>query len=189
MRRGLHFVGLTHFFDNRIGGSLHGMSQQGLTTFGEEVVRRAEALGMNIDIAHASPQMVRDVLAIAQRPVILSHGGFKGVCDTPRNLDDSLMQDVAAQGGIVGVGYWDAAVCDPTPAGIARAIRYGIDLLGPEHVALGSDFDGTIIPPFDTSELAALTQAMLDQGFSRAEIRAVMGGNMKRYLMEQLPAR
>ncbi|NQX88773.1 MAG: dipeptidase [Halioglobus sp.] len=186
--RGLHFVGLTHFFDNRLGGSLHGVSQAGLTPFGEAVVRRAEALGMNIDIAHASPQMVRDVLTIATRPVILSHGGFKGNCDTPRNLDDSLMQEVAAQGGIIGVGYWDGAICEPTPSGIARAIRYGIELLGIEHIALGSDFDGTVTTPFDTAGLAALTQALLDQGFSEAEIRAVMGENVKRYLMQQLPA-
>ncbi len=185
--RGLHFVGLTHFFDNRLGGSLHGVSGEGLSEFGAAVVRRAEALGMNIDIAHASPQMVRDVLAIATRPVILSHGGFRGACDTPRNLDDDLMREVAAAGGIIGVGYWEAAVCVPTPAGIARSLRYGIDLLGVDHVALGSDYDGAIAAPFDTSELAALTQAMLDDGFSEAEIRAVMGGNVKRYLLEQLP--
>lgn len=185
--RGLHFVGLTHFFDNLIGGSLHGVSGEGLTAFGREVIKRADALGMNIDIAHASPQMVRDVLALTRRPVILSHGGFKGHCDTARNLDDELMQAVAAQGGIIGVGYWDAAVCDDSPLGVVRAIRYGIDLMGLQHIALGSDYDGTVVTTFDTSELAALTQAMLDEGFSEDEIRAVMGGNMRRYLLEQLP--
>lgn len=185
--QGLHFVGLTHFFDNRIGGSLHGVSGAGLTAFGRKVVQRADALGMNIDVAHASPQMVRDVLALTERPVILSHGGFKGHCDTPRNLDDALMQAIAAQGGIIGVGYWDATVCDDSPLGVVRAIRYGVELMGLDHIALGSDFDGTVITTFDTSELAALTQAMLDEGFSEDEIRAVMGGNMRRYLLAQLP--
>lgn len=185
--QGLHFVGLTHFFDNRIGGSLHGVSGEGLTPFGREVIKRADALGMNIDIAHASPQMVRDVLALAERPVILSHGGFKGLCDSPRNLDDALMREVAARGGIIGVGYWDATVCDDSPLGVVRAIRYGIELMGLEHIALGSDYDGTVATTFDTSELAALTQAMLDEGFTEDEIRAVMGGNMQRYLLEQLP--
>jgi microsomal dipeptidase-like Zn-dependent dipeptidase len=185
--QGLHFVGLTHFFDNRLGGSLHGESGAGLSDFGREVVRRADQLGMTIDIAHASPQMVRDVLAHVQRPVILSHGGFKGHCDTPRNLDDGLMREVAAAGGIIGVGYWDGAICDPSPAGVVGAIRYGIDLLGAEHIALGSDYDGTVETTFDTSELAVLTQAMLDAGFSEAEIRAVMGGNVKRFLRAQLP--
>ncbi|NND68541.1 MAG: dipeptidase [Halioglobus sp.] len=185
--QGLHFVGLTHFFDNLLGGSLHGISGAGLTAFGREVIQRADALGMNIDIAHAAPQMVRDVLALARRPVILSHGGFKGHCDTPRNLDDELMKAVADQGGIVGVGYWDATVCDDSPLGVVRAIRYGIDLMGLEHIALGSDYDGTVATTFDTAELAALTQAMLDEDFSEDEIRAVMGGNMRRYLLEQLP--
>ncbi len=185
--QGLHFVGLTHFFDNLLGGSLHGISGEGLTPFGREVIQRADALGMNIDIAHASPQMVRDVLALTTRPVILSHGGFKGNCDTARNLDDELMKQVAAQGGIIGVGYWDAAVCDDSPLGVVQAIRYGIDLMGVEHIALGSDYDGTVTTTFDTAELAVLTQAMLDSDFTEEEIRAVMGGNMKRYLKEQLP--
>ena len=185
--QGLQFVGLTHFFDNELGGSLHGTSGAGLTEFGRSVVTRANQLQMTVDIAHASPQMVRDVLALSSRPVILSHGGFRGHCDTARNLDDELMQQVAAAGGIVGVGYWDAAACDYTPAGIARSIRYGIDLLGLEHIALGSDYDGAVTTSLDTSELAALTQAMLDQNFTEAEIHAVMGGNVLRFLREQLP--
>jgi microsomal dipeptidase-like Zn-dependent dipeptidase len=185
---GLHFVGLTHFFDNELGGSLHGISGEGLTPFGREVIERADELGMTIDIAHASPRMVRDVLALTDRPVILSHGGFKGHCDTPRNLDDELMQEVAARGGIVGVGFWEGAVCDPSPAGIVASIRYGIDLLGLEHIALGSDYDGTVKTHFDISQIGVLTQAMLDAGFTEAEIRSVMGENMKRFLREQLPA-
>jgi len=185
--RGLHFVGLTHFFDNKLGGSLHGVSGEGLTGFGRDVVARADQLGMNIDIAHASPQMVRDVLALTTRPVILSHGGFKGQCDTPRNLDDQLMREVAAQGGIIGVGFWDGAVCDASPRGIARSMRYGIGLLGLDHIALGSDYDGSIAAQFDVSEIGLLTQAMLEEGFSEAEIRALMGGNMQRFLQQQLP--
>ncbi|CAA0102712.1 Uncharacterised protein [Halioglobus japonicus] len=185
--QGLQFVGLTHFFDNELGGSLHGISGEGLTQFGRSVIARADQLNMTIDIAHASPQMVRDVLALTSRPVILSHGGFKGHCNSPRNLDDALMLQVAEAGGIIGVGYWDATACDYTPAGIAKSIRYGIDLLGLAHIALGSDYDGAVTTSLDTSELAALTQAMLDQDFTEAEIRAVMGGNMQRFLHQQLP--
>lgn len=185
--QGLQFVGLTHFFDNEVGGSLHGISGEGLTDFGRSVIARADQLGMTIDIAHASPQMVRDVLALTSRPVILSHGGFKGHCDSARNLDDKLMLQVAEAGGIIGVGYWDATACDYSPAGIARSIRYGIELMGLEHIALGSDYDGAVTTSLDTSELAALTQAMLDQNFTETEIRAVMGGNMLRFLRAQLP--
>ncbi len=83
--------------------------------------------------------MVRDVLELSTSPLILSHGGLNGACAGPRNLDDNLMKEFARKGGIIGIGYWDAAVCDFTPAGVVQSIRYGIDLLGLEHVALGSD--------------------------------------------------
>ena len=184
---GLRIAGLTHFFDNELGGSLHGNSGAGLTEFGRSVVRRADELGIIIDIAHASPAMVEDVLALTGRPVILSHGGLRGHCDTARNLDDALMRDVADRGGLVGIGYWDAAVCDVSPAGVVKAIRYAIDLLGAEHVALGSDYDGAIAVSFDAGELAVLTHEMLEAGFSEREIRLVMGENVKRFLLEKSP--
>ena len=184
---GLRIAGLTHFFDNELGGSLHGTSGEGLTDFGRRVVERANELGVIIDIAHASPAMVRDVLTLSTRPVVLSHGGLKGACDTPRNLDDALMREFAAAGGLIGIGFWGAAVCDPSPAGVARSIRYAVDLLGIEHVALGSDYDGTVAVTFDASELVHLTDALLDEGFSNDEVRAIMGENLQRFLLANLP--
>ena len=184
---GLRIAGLTHFFDNRLGGSLHGQSGAGLTPFGKDVIQRANELGIIIDVAHASPQMVSDVLDLSTAPVILSHGGMKGMCDMSRNLDDALMQRIAAEGGLVGIGYWDGAVCDITPIGVVRSIRYAIDLLGVEHVALGSDYDGSTEVLFDTSELAILTQTMLDEGFTETEIRKVMGENTKQFFLANLP--
>jgi len=184
---GLRIVAFTHFFDNELGGSLHGVSKAGLTDFGRQVVARADQLEMVIDVAHASPQAVRDILALASRPVILSHGGLQGACDTPRNLSDELMQQITAAGGLVGIGYWASAVCDVSPAGIVKSMRYAVDLLGVDHVALGSDYDGTVMVPFDTAELAILTQTMLEHGFSDTEIRKIMGGNVQRFLLEWLP--
>jgi microsomal dipeptidase-like Zn-dependent dipeptidase len=142
---------------------------------------------MIVDIAHASPAMVAEVLALSSSPTILSHGGLKGACRTPRNLPDELMQAFAARGGLLGIGYWDGAVCDPTPEGVVRSIRFAIDLLGVDHVALGSDYDGTVATTFDTSELAVLTDTMLRSGFTEDEIRKVMGENVKRFLLENLP--
>jgi microsomal dipeptidase-like Zn-dependent dipeptidase len=185
--QGMRIMGLTHFFDNELGGSLHGLSGDGLTPFGRDAVRRADELGVIIDVAHASPAMTREVLELVSRPVILSHGGVKGACDTARNFDDALMAEIADAGGILGIGYWDAAVCDFTPEGIVNSMRYAIDLMGIEHVALGSDYDGATAVLVDTGELAALTQAMLDAGFTEAEIRAVMGENVKAFLLEHLP--
>jgi len=185
--QGLRIVGLTHFFDNELGGSLHGIRNDGLSNFGKAVVRRANELGMIIDVAHASPTMVADVLAVSTAPVILSHGGVSGTCESPRNLPDSLMREIAAKGGLIGIGYFKGVVCDISPDGIIKAIRYAIDLLGVDHVALGSDYDGTVAVSFDTSELAVLTETMLQAGFSEHEIRSVMGENVKRFLLEQLP--
>ena len=185
--RGLRIIGLTHFFDNELGGSLHGVSREGLSEFGAAVVRRANELDMIIDIAHSSPEMLADVLRLSTSPVILSHGGVSGTCDSPRNLPDELMKQVAAAGGLIGIGYWDGAVCDPRPEGIVKAIRYAVDLLGEDNVALGSDYDGAVTVPFDTSELAILTETMLRSGFSENEIRKVMGDNVRRFLLDNLP--
>lgn len=185
--QGLRIVGLTHFFDNELGGSLHGISGEGLSAFGKSVIRRANELSLIIDVAHASPQMVSDVLAISNRPVVLSHGGVRANCDSPRNLDDALMQEIADQGGLIGIGFWAGAVCDVTPEGVVAAIRSAIDLLGIRHVALGSDYDGSTAVLFDAGELAVLTDEMLRAGFSEHEIRMVMGENVKRFLLEHLP--
>jgi microsomal dipeptidase-like Zn-dependent dipeptidase len=184
---GFRMVSLHHFFDNRLGGSLHGQSDQGLTDFGRAVVRRLERHRMIVDVSHSSPAVVDEVLAMASRPVVVSHTGLKGACETPRNLSDAQMKRITEAGGIVAVGYWDAAACDISPEGVVRSLRYAIDLLGVEHVALGSDYDGATFTSFDTSEIAVLTQAMLRSGFTRNEIRKVMGENTVRFLEAQLP--
>jgi microsomal dipeptidase-like Zn-dependent dipeptidase len=184
---GFRMVGLHHFFDNRLGGSLHGRSGQGLTDFGEAVVERLEEHRMIVDVSHSSPAVVDDVLAMASRPVVVSHTGLRGVCDTARNLSDARMRRIARAGGLVAVGFWDAAACDISPEGIVRSLRHAVDLLGVDHVALGSDFDGATRTTFDSSELAVLTQTMLRSGFTVEEIHKVMGENARRFLEAQLP--
>lgn len=185
---GLRVMGLQHFFDNELGGSLHGQSGAGLTDFGKAAVDAAIARGMIIDVAHSSEQVVRDVLARIEEPVIVSHTGLKGHCDSPRNIADALMQEIAGHGGLIGVGFWDGAICTPTPQGIAGAIIFAVDLVGADHVALGSDFDGTVTAPFDASELAVLTHALMEGGLDEQTIRAVMGENAIRFFLENLPA-
>ncbi|RDW13810.1 dipeptidase [Paracoccus thiocyanatus] len=184
---GFRLLGLTHFFDNQLGGSLHGDGgAAGLTRFGRQVVEEMMAKRMIIDLAHASPQMVRDVLAIPGTRPILSHTGIRSHCPSPRNLDDALLKAIAERGGLVGIGYWGDVVCGDTPADIARAIRAAVALLGEDHVSLGSDFDGSVGVPFDAAHLAALTQALLDQGLSEQQIAKIMGGNMMGYLARML---
>jgi microsomal dipeptidase-like Zn-dependent dipeptidase len=184
---GFRMAGLAHFFDNEVAGSMHGLKKGGLTPFGVEIVRAMEAKGMVVDIAHCSHQCVAEVLKMATRPVVSSHGGVQATCKVNRNLTDTEIRGVAATGGVVGIGYWDAAVCDTSPAGIVRAIAHVRDLVGIGHVALGSDYDGAIEARFDTSRLDAITQALIDAGFSDADIAKVMGGNVFRVLAQVLP--
>jgi microsomal dipeptidase-like Zn-dependent dipeptidase len=154
----------------------------GLTPLGRKVMTRMEELGMIVDIAHCSRQCVGEVLASARRPVVSSHGGVQAMCKVNRNLSDDEIRALARTGGVIGIGYWDGAVCDISPRSIARSIKYVRDLVGIQHVALGSDYDGTTTVRFDTSGLAQVTQALLDEGFAPDEIRAAMGGNALRVI-------
>ncbi|MDA9220308.1 dipeptidase [Gammaproteobacteria bacterium] len=180
-------MSLQHFFDNKLGGSLHGTSGAGLTEFGRQAIDEMQRLDIIIDVSHSSENVVKDVLSISNQPLVISHTGFNGYCESPRNISDSLMIEIAEKGGLIGVGFWDAAVCDNTPRSVAEAIIYGISLIGAEHVALGSDFDGTITPGFDTSELVAITHELLELGLGKEEIRKVMGENMLSFLQDNLP--
>ena len=184
---GYRMISLHHFFDNRLGGSLHGLSRDGLTEFGRQVVHELERLEIIIDVAHSAPEVVDDVLEIANRPVVVSHTGMYGTCRSNRNLTDEQMKRIAAKGGLICIGYWKGAVCDISPESVVKTLRYAISLVGEDHVALGSDFDGTTTTAFDTSELAVLTQKMMDYGFSDNQIAKVMGGNSVRFLSSHLP--
>ncbi len=179
---GFRMAGLTHFFDNELGGSMHGLKKGGLTPFGLEIAGRMEDKGMIIDIAHLSHAGVAQLLPLARRPVVSSHGGVQATCKVNRNLTDDEIRGVAKTGGIVGIGYWDAAVCDTSPRAAAKAMKHVRDLVGIAHVALGSDYDGTTTVRFDTSQLVQVTQALLDEGFTPDEVRAAMGGNALRVI-------
>ena len=183
---GFRMAGLTHFFDNELAGSMHGIKKGGLTAFGRDIIGRMEAKGMVVDIAHCSQTCVTEVLAMAERPVVSSHGGVQATCKVNRNLSDDHIRGVAKTGGIIGIGYWDAAVCDTSPKAIAAAMKHVRDLVGIQHVALGSDYDGATTVRFDTSKLVQVTQALMDAGFTPDEIRAAMGGNAIRVLREGL---
>ena len=137
---------------------------------------------MIVDIAHCSHACVADVLAMARRPVVSSHGGVQATCKVNRNLTDEEIRGVSRTGGVIGIGYWDGAVCDTSPRAVAKAMRHVRDLVGVQYVALGSDFDGSTTTRFDTSQLVQVTQALLGEGFTQQEIRAVMGGNALRVI-------
>lgn len=184
---GFRMIGLHHFFDNELGGSLHGVSKGGLSPFGFQAVKAMEEMGIIIDLAHSSEQVVADMLEIATKPIVISHTGVRGTCKSPRDLSDDSMKAIAAKGGLIGIGYWEGAVCDYTPAGVAKAIKYAVDLVGEDHVALGSDYDGSTTVKFDAAESIALVDALLKAGLTQDQIRKVTGSNTIRFLQEHLP--
>ena len=184
---GFRMMSPSHFFDTEMGGSAHGLEKYGLTEKGREMIRRMEARKMIVDLSHASSKTIEDVLTIATRPIVVSHTGVRGTCDNQRNLSDEQLRAIAKTGGLVGIGFWDTAVCGETAQDIAKAIRYTANVIGVDHVALGSDFDGAVRVPFDTSGEALITEALLNENFSEDEIARLMGGNVVKFLSENLP--
>ena len=184
---GVRIVAPTHFFDNAVGGSAHGIEKGGLTDLGRRMLSELRARSMILDLAHASSAIIDEATATSTRPVIVSHTGVRGTCDNNRNLSDDQLTAIAATGGLIGIGYWHTAVCGEDAAAIARAIVYTANLVGIEHVALGSDFDGAVPVPFDTTGLPLIVDALLDSGMREADIRLVMGENAARIYEALLP--
>ncbi|MGD8873990.1 MAG: membrane dipeptidase [Gammaproteobacteria bacterium] len=131
-------------------------------------------------LAHASAALTDEVLALATRPVPGSHGGVGGTCDNHRSLSDARAQAVAASGGMIG--FWPRATGGEVGAATVRALRHAVDQAGVEHVAPGSDFDGSVQVPFDVSGLRLLTEALLQASFEPAAIEKAMEGNVVRVL-------
>ena len=185
---GVRMIGLAHFFDNELRGL--GARRRRRADSRRSAGARSRAWrrsGSRSTSRTPRRATIDDVLAIATQPVLVSHGGVKGTCPNARTLSDAQLRGIAATGGVIGIGYWKEAVCGTAPRDVARAIRYAVDLVGDEHVALGSDYDGATTVAFDASQLAVLTQAMLDAGLSEGSVRRVLGENALRVLAATLP--
>ncbi|MBM1105150.1 membrane dipeptidase [Aurantibacter crassamenti] len=183
---GVRMLAPTHFFDNEFGGSAHGVSKEGLTKFGKDVVQRMNELGMLIDLAHASPKMIDDVLAQSQDPILVSHTGVRGTLDNSRNLSDKHVREIWENGGLIGVAYFKGAVTAPLIKGIVDAMKHIKTIASVDCIALGSDFDGSATTPFDITGLPLLVEELLNQGFNEQEIKAIMGENVKRFMLQNL---
>lgn len=183
---GVRLIGPVHFFDNELGGSAHGESGEGLTEFGKSVIKRMNELNMIIDLAHVSPKMFDDILEVSEKPVMVSHTGIRAVLNSPRNLSDDQIRKIAEKGGIIGIAFFDMAVGPDEIKGIVASMKRVKNLVGVEHVALGSDYDGSVAVPFDITGLPIIVEALIQEGFSDEDIKAIMGENVKRFLMENL---
>jgi len=186
-KAGVRYIGITHFFDNEWGGSAHGVDRKGLTEGGKELVRRMNDLNITIDLAHASPQTIDDVLMLTKKPILVSHTGVKGVCDNQRNLSDKHLIEIGKQNGLIGIGLWETSVCGTDAEATAKSIRYVADKIGVDKVALGSDFDGAIGTHFDVTGLPLIVSALEKEGFDLHEIELIMGGNIRDFFLKNLP--
>lgn len=184
---GYRMIGLSHFFDNQFAGSAHGEERYGLTADGKALIQAMSTKHMLIDLAHASPRLIEDVLLHSAGPLFVSHTGVKGTCHSPRNLSDDQLMRIGSRGGLIGIAFFPGAVCGNTVEHIVAAIQHAVSIAGVDAIALGSDFDGAVSTPFDVTGLSALTAALQEAGLSDGDIRKIMGGNMLRVLAQTLP--
>lgn len=162
----------------------------GLTPVGKEVVRQMNDLGMLLDVAHANDATVEDVLELSTQPVVSSHGGVFACSPHSRCSTDDHIRALASSGGLLSIAFFGSFIAQQpkkaTVQGIVDQIAYVADLVGIDHVGIGTDFDGLpdgVWPVIRTAnQLPRLTQAMLKRGFTPAEIRKVWGGNYQRVL-------
>ena len=187
---GFRIIGFAHFFDNELGGSAHGIHKGGITDFGKQVLKRMNELEIFVDISHASPALIEDIFTLSKRPILVTHTGIQAVCasESKRNLTDKQIKQVAASGGLIGIGFWPTVICNQSIAGIVTSIRYVSDLVGVDYVGLGSDFDGNVSVPFTASNIKQLTQALVQSGFNNQQIKKIMGGNLQKLFLEYLPS-
>lgn len=159
---------------------------RGLSDFGIKVINAMDSLGMIIDVSHVGIQTITDILATTKNPIIASHSNARKLCNNSRNLYDNQIQAIAAGGGVIGVCFYpyfltnsrDAALSD-----VIDQINYIVNLVGVEHVGIGSDFDGIEVWPdelTDVSTFPLLTDALLEEGYTETEIEKIMGGNFLR---------
>ena len=191
--RGARYLTLTWINGNDWAGSSRGVNDTrtgGLTAFGREVIRTMNRLGMLVDVSHASPETVADVLSVSDAPVIASHSSARVFNDHDRNLTDDQLRAIAASGGVINVNFYPKFLDPNFPAPMPMSkvidhIEHIARVAGVDHVGLGSDFDGISAVPVGLEDVAAMPsipKALLDRGWSAAEIAQIVGGNMLRLL-------
>lgn len=194
-RLGVRVLGLVWNHRNALAdGAMEWETGGGLTRFGKQVVREMNRLGMLVDAAHLPPAGFRDVLAVAAAPVLFTHGNCRTLFDHPRNLSDDQIRALAGQGGVFGISYVNAFMCpegqQSTVATVADHFDHVCQLLGnADHVALGSDWDGTRTVPTgleDVGGLPNLTAELLRRGYGEGDLEKILGGNYLRVFRQVL---
>jgi membrane dipeptidase len=180
---GVRMMSLTWNASNALGDGASGDLHGGLTEFGRRVLRRMNTLGIVVDVSHLSEASFWDALKVTRGPVIASHSNASSVHPHARNLTDDQLRAIARRGGVVGVTFVPRFLGGATLAHVLKHIDHMVRVMGADHVAIGSDFDGFRRPPDgleDASHLPNLTAGLVWRGYSEDAIRKIMGGNAMR---------
>lgn len=192
-QRGIVYITLCHNGDNAICDSARGtQTHGGVSAFGEQVIGEMNRLGVMVDLSHGAETSFFDALSISQTPIVCSHSNCKALCDVPRNLTDEQLKALAQAGGVAQITLYHGFLRKEGEADIRDAmahLNHAIDVMGIDHVGLGTDFDGDggIKGLADASELINFTTALLRQRFSKADIKKIWGENWLR-VMRQVQA-
>ena len=186
-RRGVRYLGLLHFSANEAGYPAYGRGarDEGLTPWGRDLVARCEAHDVLVDLAHINRRGFLDACAMAKKPLMVSHTGVLGAFRHWRNIDDDQLRAVADLGGCVGVIFCPRYLGGDDIDAVVKHLRHILDVVGEDAPALGSDWDGFIVPTrglADPTGLPHLTAALLDAGFSERVIAKILRDNVMRVL-------
>lgn len=189
-RRGVRYLGFSHFSSNDAAYPAFGVGRndnEGLTAFGRDLVRRCESLGTIVDLAHINKRGFLDVCEMATVPPIVSHTGIAGAFEHWRNIDDEQLRALAEKGGVAGIIFCPRFLGGDGLDPVIAHIEHIIDIAGEDTPALGSDWDGMIVPTRDlrdAAHLPKLTDALLQAGFSKRVIGKILRENVMRVLRE-----
>ncbi len=184
---GVRSIGLTHNLNTwAAAGNAEERSNGGLTRFGVQLVQEMNRLGMLVDVSHISERGFWDVLETATRPVIVSHSNSRTICNHPRNLSDKQIKCLAENGAVIGVTFVPSFIDVDTPS-LARLLDHVdhiADLVGVDHVGIGSDFDGGGDLLKDATEYPKITEGLAQRNYAPEAIRKILGENHLRVFAE-----
>jgi membrane dipeptidase len=162
----------------------------GLSDFGRNVIRKLDSLGVLIDVSHTGIKTIQDILQVTTNPIIASHSGARALLNHTRNLYDWQIQDIANSGGVIGVVFYPPFLNGTNNASIQDVVNhldYIKNLVGIDHVAIGSDFDGINLTPIgleDVSKFPALTEALFNRGYSKEDVEKILYKNFRRVFLQ-----
>jgi membrane dipeptidase len=192
---GVRYLTLAHFSKNDAATPSMGLGcndSEGLTDFGKDLIGKMNELGMIVDVAHVNNQGVLDACKVSKKPVVVTHTGVAAINPHRRNLTDEAVKAVAETGGVIGImfatNFLSNSRENPPSDIVLKHVDHVVNLVGEDHAALGTDFDGWIprIPQDmeDAKDLPWLTQIMVNRGYNGSQVKKILGENFLRVWQE-----